>query len=134
MARAVCYVSMAEITTGLYLATVANLVGEPWLQKIPICDLHGTRYATHLGSPSHPVSPPPLVALNALSHETAPTLQGLCKGFQTPLGTTGCLSREIILTARINRCGVPNAPRGIRSTASISMTSRKPPSNRDSKP
>jgi hypothetical protein len=87
---------MAEITTGLYLATVANLVGGPWLQKIPICDLHGTRYATHLGSPSHPVSPPPLIAVSTLSDETAPPLKCLCKDFQTPLETDGSLKRKII--------------------------------------
>jgi hypothetical protein len=128
------HVPVAEIAVIFRLAKVEILVGGPWQKSIFISELRVMLYAKNLGSLSHPVSPPPLVALNALSHETAPPLQGLCKGFQTPLGTTGCLSREIILTARINRCGVPNAPRGIRSTASISMTSRKPPSNRDSKP
>jgi hypothetical protein len=57
--------------------------------------LRGTFYATHLGSPSHQVSPLPLVAQSALSDETATPLRGLCKSCQAPLDTGASLSRKI---------------------------------------
>jgi hypothetical protein len=47
-------------------------------------------------STSPPVSPLPFVALSVVSYEAAPPLQGLCKGFQTPLYTGGSLSRKAI--------------------------------------
>ena len=96
------HVLIAKITASLRLATAATLVGGPLPQKILIYELQDIRYATHLGSPSHPVSPLPLVALSVLSDETAPppqslcTPQGLCKGCQTPLDTDGSLRRKMI--------------------------------------
>jgi hypothetical protein len=81
-------VSFTEITAKLRRATVATLVGGPWPQKTPTLDLHGTPYATH------PVSPPPFVALSALLNETALPLQGFCS--QIPFDKDGSLRRKII--------------------------------------
>jgi hypothetical protein len=49
----------------------------------------------YLGSPPHPVSPPPLVAQSALLEKSVPPPQGLCKDYQTPLETDSRLRRKI---------------------------------------
>ena len=56
-------------------ATVATISGGLWPKQLPIFELLGTQYATHLRSPPHLVLPLPLVALCALSDETAPPPQ-----------------------------------------------------------
>jgi hypothetical protein len=87
---------IADITVNIRLAKVGTLVGRPWLQITLIYVPYGILHATHLGSPSHPALPLPLVDQGALPEETAPPPQVFCEGCQTPIDTDGRLRRKII--------------------------------------
>jgi hypothetical protein len=65
---------IADIMESLHQAETSVLIGELQPQRLTTFVLGGNLHATHLGSPLHPDSPPPLVASSALFKGTAPPL------------------------------------------------------------